>query len=99
MALRSFNCLRCGQKFESFTADFILPWDQICDACLVECWPYVGQALRQQIALRLAGQPETHIEAIASAIERYRQEMPDVQQIIQRRVWLRIPNAVPRKSV
>lgn len=93
MALREFVCLLCGQKFRSFTADFILPWDQICDACVAECWPYEGQALRQQVAVRLAGQPEQHIEGIAHAIEYLRRETPDLQKMIQTREWLRGRNA------
>lgn len=99
MALREFVCLVCGQKFKSFTADMILPWDQICDDCMAAVWVYEGQALRQQVSLRMAGQPEERIEGIAQAIEYVRRETPDVGVLVQRRVWLRSMNAAKQGQV
>lgn len=54
MAPRDFECALCGRPFTRETADFILPADTVCDACLAELGPLDENALREEIGRRVA---------------------------------------------
>ena len=56
IAMREFACSLCGQTFEKYSGDLIIPGPEICESCLCEVWEMDDATLTTHVGLCLKKQ-------------------------------------------
>ena len=86
MALREFACSLCGQKFEKYSGDLMIPGPEICDNCLHDVWQMDETTLASHVRLCLEQQKrQVALQDMVQHIQWFKQTFENAEGAIRAR--------------